>query len=85
MFINWKARVKNKYFWITLIPAILILIQTVLNIFGVSYDFGVLSDNLISAVNALFVVLTIIGVVNDPTTKGIKDSDLAMTYEKPKE
>ena len=34
---------------------------------------------------ALFVVLTIIGVVNDPTTKGIKDSDLAMTYEKPKE
>ena len=85
MFINWKARVKNKYFWITLIPAIIILIQTVLNIFGVSYDFGVLSDNLISAVNALFAVLTIIGVVNDPTTKGIKDSDLAMTYEKPKE
>lgn len=85
MFINWKARVKNKYFWITLIPAIIILIQTVLNIFGVYYDFGVLSDNLISAVNALFVVLTIIGVVNDPTTKGIKDSDLAMTYEKPKE
>ena len=76
---------KNKYFWITLIPAVIILIQTVLNIFGVAYDFGVLSDNLISAVNALFVVLTIIGVVNDPTTKGIKDSDLAMTYEKPKE
>ena len=85
MSINWKARVKNKYFWITLIPAVLLLIQAVLNIFGVSYDFGVLSDHLISAVNALFVVLTIIGVVNDPTTKGIKDSDLAMTYEKPKE
>ena len=85
MSINWKTRLKNKYFWITLIPAVLILIQTVLNIFGVSYDFGVLSDNLISAVNALFVVLTIVGVVNDPTTKGIKDSEQAMTYEKPKE
>ena len=35
-------------------------------------------------VNTLFVVLAIMGVVNDPTTSGISDSERAMTYETPK-
>lgn len=39
--INWKARIKNKNFWIALIPAILLLIQSVLTPFGYKWDFGV--------------------------------------------
>lgn len=84
MNINWIARVKNKNFWLTLIPAVLLLIQTVAAVFGFSLDFGELGNQLLSVVNALFAVLVILGVVNDPTTAGIGDSKQALTYTEPK-
>ena len=83
--INWKVRIKNKYFWVALIPAILLLVQAVLSLFGITWDYSVISDKLIAIVNALFVVLSILGIVNDPTTKGAHDSNLAMTYTNPKD
>lgn len=84
MGINWTVRLKNKNFWIALIPAILLLIQAVAKIFGFAIDFTELEQNLLTVINALFAVLVIIGVVNDPTTAGIADSAQAMTYEVPK-
>ena len=85
MKINWIARIKNKNFWLTLIPAVLLLIQTVAAVFGFTLDFGELGNQLLSMVNALFAVLVILGVVNDPTTAGMGDSQQALTYDKPKE
>lgn len=82
--INWKIRIKNKNFWIALIPAIILLIQAVAQVFGYSIDLGELGNNLLTVVNAVFVVLSILGIVTDPTTQGIVDSDLALTYEEPK-
>ena len=82
--INWSIRWKNKNFWVALIPAILLLIQVVLAVFGVEIDFGVLSGKLLAVVDAVFVVLTILGIVTDPTTEGIADSAQAMSYEIPK-
>lgn len=82
--INWKVRIKNKNFWLAIVPAILLLAQAVLNVFGVVVDFNLLSGKLIAVVEAAFVVLTILGIVADPTTEGIADSALAMTYEIPK-
>lgn len=82
--INWKVRIKNKNFWLALIPAVLLLIQAVCNVFGIAVDFQILSGKLIAVVEAAFVVLAILGIVTDPTTEGISDSDLAMTYEIPK-
>ena len=82
--INWRVRIKNKNFWLTLIPAVLLLIQVVANVFGYQLDLGDLGNKLLAVVNALFAVLTILGVVNDPTTAGISDSRLAMTYDEPK-
>lgn len=83
--INWLVRIKNKQFWLTLIPAVLLLIQVVAAVFGCSIDLGDLGNKLLAVVNAVFAVLTILGVVTDPTTKGVSDSAQAMTYEKPKE
>mgnify|MGYP005809135755 FL=1 len=83
--INWLVRIKNKNFWLTLIPAVLLLIQVVAAVFGYTLDFGDLGNKLLAVVNALFAVLSILGIVTDPTTKGITDSAQAMTYEKPKE
>lgn len=81
--INWKVRFKNKSFWLALIPAVLLLIQAVAAVFGFTLDFGELSDKLLAVVNAVFVVLTILGVVIDPTTEGTGDSARALGYDKP--
>lgn len=83
--INWKVRAKNKTFWLALVPAFLLLIQAVAQVFNISVDFTNLNKDLLNVINALFVVLTILGVVTDPTTKGLSDSTQALTYSKPKE
>lgn len=82
--INWKTRIKNKNFWIALIPAILLLIQSVLTPFGYNWDFGVLNQQLTAIINAVFGVLSILGIVTDPTTVGIGDSSQALGYDEPK-
>ena len=81
--INWKVRIKNKMFWLALIPAALLLVQTVYSVFGIELDFGDLQDKLMAVVNALFAVLVILGIVVDPTTEGVHDSERAMSYETP--
>lgn len=85
MKINWMVRVKNKAFWVALIPAVLLLIQVIAAVFGYTINMGELGDKLIAVVNALFAVLSILGIVADPTTKGITDSEQALTYTEPKE
>lgn len=85
MKINWAVRLKNKNFWITIIPALLLFIQAVAAVFGYTLDLGDIGNDLLAVVNAAFGVLAILGVVTDPTTKGVSDSDQAMTYDKPKE
>ena len=83
--INWLVRLKNKNFWMTAIPALLLLIQVVAAVFGYKLDLGELGNKLLAVVNAVFAFLAALGVVNDPTTAGLRDSQLAMTYEFPKE
>lgn len=85
MTVNWKVRIKNKAFWLALIPAALLLVQVCAAPFGYEWDFGVLNAQLAAIVNALFAVLAIIGIVADPTTQGMGDSEQALSYEKPKE
>ena len=83
MKINWIVRLKNKTFWLSIIPAILLLIQAIADVIGYQLDFGDISDKLIAVVNAVFVVLSILGIVTDPTTAGIGDSTRALSRQKP--
>lgn len=83
--INWTVRLKNKAFWLAIVPAAILLIQVVAALFGYTLDLGEIGDKLLAVVNAVFSVLTILGVVTDPTTAGLSDSTQAMTYEKPRE
>lgn len=85
MKINWRVRVKNKSFWLALIPAVLLLVQVCAAPFGYEWDFGVLGQQLTAIVNAAFAVLSILGIATDPTTAGLSDSKQAMTYQTPKE
>ena len=84
MKINWKVRIRNKNFWLALIPALLLFVQVVAAPFGYKWDFGVLNQQLAAIINAVFALLSILGVVNDPTTAGSSDSAQALTYEEPR-
>lgn len=83
--INWKVRLKNKTFWLTAVPAVLLLASQVLRLFGVEWDYSGLAEQLTAIVGTSFAILALLGVVNDPTTQGVADSEQAMTYEAPKD
>lgn len=82
MNINWKVRIKNPVFWVTIIPSIVSVVYLLLAAFGVtpSVTENVIIDGLLAVVGAL----TTVGVLVDPTTKGVSDSTRAMGYSKPK-
>lgn len=81
--INWKIRFKNKAFWLGLVPLALLLIQQVAAIFGLTLDFGILQEQLVAVIGTVFALLALLGVVVDPTTEGIGDSERALAYEEP--
>lgn len=84
MNINWLVRFKNKAFWVALIPAVLLLATQVAGIFGYTIDLGTLSEQLIAVVGTVFAILSILGIVVDPTTSGVSDSEQALSYDTPK-
>lgn len=83
--INWKVRIANRQFWLSLIPAVLLVLQAVGAVFGYTLDFGDLGNKLLAVVNSVFALLVILGIVVDPTTVGVADSIRAMQYQKPSE
>ena len=84
MKINWKVRLRNKSFWLALIPALLLLIQQVCAMFGLTLDLAPIQEQLLGIVGTVFTLLALFGIVNDPTTTGVSDSSQALTYQKPK-
>ena len=83
MKVNWKVRIKNKAFWLALIPAIALVAQAVAAVFGYTIDLTTMVGKLQAVVNAVFALLVILGIVVDPTTNGVGDSERALSYEKP--
>ena len=71
MKIDLKARMKNKTFLVAMFAAVLMLIEAILEPFGV--DVTLLNEAITNVFNAALVLLIIIGVVIDPVTPGIKD------------
>ncbi|EAC3215962.1 phage holin [Listeria monocytogenes] len=76
MKINWKVRMKSKIFWVSVIPLILVLVQQVLGWFAVTIPADTINKQALDFVNSVFLLLGVLGVVNDPTTKGVNDSEL---------
>ena len=85
MKINWKVRAVNPYFWIGLIAVVLASV-------GVSPEsltsWTILKNQLLALIGNPFaigcVVIATIGYINDPTTRGIGDSEQALSYKKPR-
>lgn len=80
--INWKVRIKNPVFWATVLPAAVSFIYCVLGALGIV---PALTENMVlNIISAVLTALTTLGVLVDPTTAGMKDSALAMTYSAPR-
>ena len=85
MKINWKVRAVNPYFWIGLVAVVLASV-------GVSPEsltsWAILKDQLLALIGNPFaigcVAIAVIGYVIDPTTRGIGDSEQALSYKKPR-
>ena len=70
-----KKRITNKVFCVAIIPAILLLVQSVAAVFGFALDFADLQAKLLEVVESVFMILVILGIVVDPSTSGIKDAE----------
>lgn len=81
MKINWKVRIKNPVFWLTMIPAVATSVYTILSCFGVTPSIS--QDTLVNGLIAIVTALSTLGVLVDPTTKGVNDGSLGITYETP--
>lgn len=81
--INWKIRFKKKSFWVAIVSAIVLFINNITQAIGIDYT-GQL-EQFSDGINGLLAVLVTFGVINDPTTKGMKDSGIAKTYSKPRD
>ena len=80
MKINWKQRFRNKTWLLTFIAADAALIYQLLKVFGITPH--VEQEQLMELATMLVGILTLLGIVIDPTTPGTKDSDLALSYGK---
>lgn len=78
MKINWKARFKNKAFVITFITMITAVIYSILALFGVVPSIA--EDSVTEIVTLIVEFLAMLGILVDPTTDGVNDSDRALTY-----
>ena len=81
MKINCKERLKQPSFWIATIPVVITFVYSVLALIGIAPS--ITQDTVQNLFLALVAVLAQFGIVVDPTTKGVSDSDRAMKYNKP--
>jgi len=86
--INWRVRFRNRNWLIAFISQLLIVVQMVLaglHSLGL-VDFQItdaIQNSILTFINAIFVLLSLLGIVQDPTTKGYGDSERALKYKDP--
>lgn len=83
MKINWKVRLRQRPFLVAMFSALLLLVQQVARFLG--YELSeTIGEQLTEIFNTVLFILTIAGVILDPTTKGLGDSEQAKEYSEPK-
>ena len=81
MKLNWKVRFKNKAWLATFLSLIIGFVYNILNMFDIA---PVITQNAVTqVVGQVLTLLGLLGVLVDPTTEGINDSNRAMSYDEP--
>lgn len=81
MKINWKLRFQNKVTLTAIVLAVIALVYQILGIVGIVP--AVSQETIVQLAGAVINLLVLLGIVVDPTTDGIGDSDRARGYESP--
>ena len=81
MKINWKVRFRNPVWVTSLVALIISTTYQILAMFEIAP--ALTEDTIMQIVSGVVQLLTLVGVMIDPTTKGVGDSDRAMEYEEP--
>ncbi len=81
MKINWKVRFRNPV-WLTAFVAFIVS-----TVYGLLLQFDIVptitEDAIMAVVTSAVQLLTLMGILVDPTTAGISDSEQAMSYPEP--
>lgn len=86
--INWKVRFKNRSWVMAFVAQLMIVAQMLLqglNALGIT-DFQLtdtIQQSILTFINGVFILLSVMGLIQDPTTKGMSDSERAKTYKEP--
>lgn len=81
MKINWKVRLRNKTWVASLLALVITFVYDLLAMLEIVP--AVTKDWLMSIVQTALTLLAGLGVLIDPTTPGMGDSDRAMLYQEP--
>lgn len=81
MKINWKVRFRNPVWVTSLVALVISTVYQILAMFEIAP--ALTEDTIMQIVSGVVQLLTLVGVMIDPTTKGVGDSDRAMEYEEP--
>ena len=84
MGINWKVRIRNRQFWLGAVGALGTCALSLANAFGAGAYASPWVEAIEGAAISALTVLTLLGVVVDPTTEGVGDSSQALQYEVPR-
>ena len=82
MKVNWKARLKSGPFWMGVISAVVAAVFAIIPMCGV--ELSVTADQVLNVATLILMIPASIGIISDPTTKGLSDSQMAITYDKPR-
>ena len=81
MKINWKVRLRNKTWLASLLALIVTFVYNLLAMLEIVP--AVSEEWVMGIISTVLTLLTALGVLIDPTTKGVQDSDRAMLYVEP--
>ena len=81
--INWKVRLHNKTWLLTMLAAIVAFMYQVLGLLGVVP--AISQDQITQLIGLVVNILVALGIVVDPTTSGVTDSQQALRYDRPRE
>ena len=80
--INWKVRLQSGSWWMGIISAAVVAVFAILKLCKVALP--VTADEVMNVAMLILMIPAAIGITTDPTTKGISDSQQALTYDEPK-
>lgn len=82
MNINWKVRIRHRQFWVAIVSASVLLANHIASLFNI--DITLISFKIQQLLETILLILTLFGIIIDPTTEGVNDSSQVMDYTKPR-